>query len=233
MALRIIVGTVAQCYTALGVVHDTYTPVPTIGISDFIAQPKPNGYRSIHTKVFGPNGTIVEVQIRTWIMHEQAEFGIASHWAYAESKEKGAKDNALETKGVSIKKDRLNWVKQLVNWQKEIADSDEYLKAVKFDALSHRNFVFSPRGDVYDLPKGATPVDFAYAVHTDLGKHLTGARVDGKIVPLDHILKSGQVVEILKSKNERTPNIDWLNFVKTTAARREINKYLRRRQEKG
>jgi GTP pyrophosphokinase len=232
VALRILVNTISQCYTALGVVHSVYKPVPHIGISDFIAQPKPNGYRSIHTKVFGPGERIVEIQIRTHEMHEQAEYGVAAHWAYSEAKAKGEKDEVLETKGTEIEEQKLSWVKQLVDWQKEITDSKEFLQAVKFDALGHRNFIFSPKGDVYDLPSEATPVDFAYAVHTDLGSYIKGAKVDGKMVPLDFKLKSGHVVEIIKSKTKRAPSHEWLDFVVTTLAKREIKKALRREQEK-
>ncbi len=228
VALRILVDTVAQCYIALGVVHSNFKPVPSLGVSDFIAQPKPNGYRSIHTKVFGPGGKIVEVQIRTIEMHEQAENGIAAHWAYALAKSKGATDQALEKKGISVASDKLAWVKQLVEWQQELTDSKEYLVAVKFDALNNRNFVFSPIGDVYDLPEGATPVDYAYNVHTSLAQYIQGAKVNGKIVPLNHKLQSGDVVEILKSKNPHKPNRDWLSFVTTTIARREIGKQLRK-----
>ena len=223
VALRIIVDTTPQCYTALGVVHNLFKPIPSVGISDFIAQPKPNGYRSIHTKVFGPKGRQVEVQIRTKVMHEEAEFGIASHWAYGEAKQRGIKDKVLEKFGVKAS-EKLSWVKQLVEWQRSITDSKEFLRAVKFDALGHRNFVFSPKGDVFDLPMGATPVDLAYAVHTDLGNYIKGAKVDGKIVTLDYKLKSGQVVEILKSKNPKKPNRDWLDFVVTTTARAQIKK---------
>lgn len=228
VALRILVRTVAQCYSALGIVHNYYKPVPTIGISDFIAQPKPNGYRSIHTKVFGPRGRIVEVQIRTFEMHEESEFGIASHWAYSEAKSKGTDSYTLEKFGVRASEEKLSWVKQLAEWQKEISDSKEFFRAVKFDALSSRNFVFSPDGDVYDLPIGATPVDYAYAVHTGLGNYIQGSKVDGKVVPLSYQLKSGQVVEIIKSKNSHPPRSDWLNFVVTNIARREIEKYLRK-----
>lgn len=230
VALRIIVNSVSECYTSLGIVHSHFKPVPRIGVSDFIAQPKPNGYRSIHTKVFGPEGRIVEVQIRSQEMHSQAESGVAAHWAYSEAKQDSATDEKLS--GGVKKPSKLNWVKQLVKWQKEISDSKEFLRAVKFDALKHRNFVFSPHGDVFDLPAGATPVDFAYAVHTALGNSIAGAKVDGKIVPLDYKLSSGQVVEILKSKNPHEPNRDWLEFVVTTLAIREINKRLRNRQEK-
>lgn len=224
VALRIIVDTTPQCYTALGIVHNLYKPIPRVGISDFIAQPKPNGYRSIHTKVFGPGGRPVEVQIRTNKMHEQAEYGIAAHWAYGEAKARGVKDAILEKLGTRAAPDKLSWVKQLTDWQKELTDSKEFLRAVKFDALTHRNFIFSPKGDVFDLPQNATPVDFAYAVHTDLGSYIKGAKVDGKIVPLDYKLKSGEVCEIIKSKNPRLPSPNWLDFVVTTTARRKIRK---------
>jgi len=228
VALRIIVEKIPQCYTALGVVHSLYKPVPTLGISDFIAQPKPNGYCSIHTKVFAPKGRIVEVQIRTYKMHEQAEYGVAAHWAYSQAKSSGVKNSILENVGTRVGQDTLLWVKQLAQWQKEISDSKEFLRAVKFDALSSRNFVFSPKGDVFDLPQNATPVDYAYAVHTSLGGYIKAAKVDGKVVPLNYKLKSGQVVEILKSKNPHPPRRDWLEFVVTNISRREIEKYLRK-----
>lgn len=227
VALRILVDTVAQCYTSLGIVHAHYKPVPHLGVSDFIAQPKPNGYQSIHTKIFGPGGRIVEIQIRTHTMHELAEYGVAAHWAYSQAKAKGIKDDVLEKASIRVPTDKLVWIRQLAEWQKQIQDSKEFLRAVKFDALSHRNYVFSPKGDVYDLPSGATPVDFAYAVHTDLGEYIKAAKVDGKIVPLDYKLKSGQVVEIIKSKEKRKPSPDWLNFVVTTLARKQIAKSLR------
>jgi len=199
--------------------------------SDFIAQPKPNGYQSIHTKVFGSAKGIVEVQIRTRKMHEQAEFGVASHWAYSDAKSEGAKDSLLEKRGIKVDRKKLHWVKQLIKWREEINDTKEFLRAVKFDALHHRNFIFSPMGDVYDLPSGATPVDFAYAIHSGLGNFAKGALVDGKMVPLDYKLKSGEVVEILKSKK---PNVNrgWLEFVVTNTARREISKYLKNHEEK-
>ena len=227
VALRILVDTIPQCYTALGIAHNLYKPVPHIGVSDFIAQPKPNGYRSIHTKVFGPGRRIVEVQIRTHEMHQQAEYGIAAHWAYVEAKARGVKDVVLEKLGTRAPTEKLTWVKQLVNWQKELTDSKEFMKAVKFDALGHRNFVFSPKGDVFDLPMNATPVDYAYAVHTDLGNFIKGAKVDGKIVPLNYKLKSGEVIEIIKTKNKRLPNRHWLDFVITTTARNKIKKALK------
>jgi len=213
VALRIIVNSVPDCYVTLGLVHAAYKPVPKIGVSDFIAQPKPNGYQSIHTKVFNKEGRIVEIQIRTHTMHEQAEHGMAAHWSYKEG-------NVLAGK--------LNWVKSLVEWQKELVDSKEFYESVKIDAFQHRNFVFSPEGDVYDLPRHSTPVDFAYAVHTDLGSYIKGAKVNGRIVSLNHRLVSGDLCEIIKSKNKKLPNKDWLDFVVTTSARRNIKKELRK-----
>ena len=235
VALRVLVKTTPQCYTALGVVHGHYKPVPHLGVSDFIAQPKPNGYRSIHTKVFGPAGRIVEVQIRTLEMHKEAEYGVAAHWHLSMLKaNKGISSQEVEEgKRNIVDQNKFRWVRQLVDWQKEISDSKKFLEAVKFDALSERIFVFSPKGDVFDLPVGSTPIDFAYTVHTDLGDFIKGAKVDGKIVPLNFKLGSGQVVEIIKSKNVKTPNKDWLEFVVTTLARRELNKYLRKVRTKG
>lgn len=228
-ALRILVDNVAQCYTALGIVHRLYKPVPHLGVSDFIAQPKPNGYQSIHTKVFGPEKQVVETQIRTNEMHEQAEFGVAAHWHLSslKAKEKISSKEIDEGKAV-VDMQKLSWAKQLAEWQKEISDSKEFLEAVKFDALSSRIFVFSPKGDVFELPVSATPVDYAYAVHTDLANYIKGAKVDGKVVPLSYKLKSGNVCEIMKTKNPREPNRDWLDFVVTNTARKKIDKELRK-----
>ncbi len=218
-AARVLVSTVEDCYLALGAIHGAWHPVPYLGVSDFIANPKSNGYRSIHTKVFGPQGKIVEIQIRTHQMHEEAEMGLAAHWQYSEIKSKGKSPFASENK--------LPWVKQLVDWQKEMTDSQEYLDALKFDALQHRNLVFSPIGDVYDLPRGATPVDYAYAVHTKLGHQASGAKVNGKMVSLSHKLVNGDVVEIIVDRKRSKPNHDWLKFVVTTIAKREILKSLK------
>ncbi|QQG47831.1 MAG: bifunctional (p)ppGpp synthetase/guanosine-3',5'-bis(diphosphate) 3'-pyrophosphohydrolase [Candidatus Woesebacteria bacterium] len=227
VAFRILVNKISECYTVLGIVHSNFKPVPTIGISDFIAQPKPNGYQSIHTKVFGPKGRIVEIQIRTFKMHEEAENGIAAHWAYSELKTQNNKSLEIE-KGISVQSDKLTWVKKLVEWQKEISDPQEFLKSVKFDGFQERNFIFSPKGDVFDLPKNATPVDFAYSVHTDLGRDLKSALVNGKLVPLNYKLKSGDLVEIIKNKNKKLPSRHWLEFVVTREAIRQINKELRK-----
>jgi len=228
MALRIIVKTMEQCYAALGMIHTFYKPVPAIGIRDFIAQPKPNGYRSIHTTVFGPGGRITEVQIRTEEMHQEAEDGIAAHWYYSKKKDEGLISKELD-EGLFAPDEKMAWVKELVAWQKEITDSQEFIESLKFDALSHRNFIFSPEGDVFDLPDGATPVDFAYAVHTGLGNICSGAKVDGKLVSLNYKLKSGQVVEIIKDKKREKPSRDWLNFVVTRLAKKQIAKHYRKR----
>ena len=219
-----------DCYAALGIVHNYWKPVPHIGISDFIAQPKPNGYRSIHTKVFDHRGQIIEIQIRTYQMHEEAEYGAAAHFAYAEAKAGGATDASLEA-GTAFSWDKkMAWVKQLAEWQHDVSDSEEFVSAIKLDALSSRIYVFSPRGDVFDLPSGATPVDFAYAIHTDFLSYIQGAKVNDKVVPLDFQLKSGDIVQILKTKNSRYPTHDWLRFVKTHRARAVINKLLKQRQ---
>ncbi len=229
VAMRVLVENTTDCYTALGIVHNLFKPVPHIGISDFIAQPKPNGYRSIHTKVFGVSGGITEIQIRTYEMHREAEYGIAAHWAYSNVKlKKGISEEKLEKLSFDKSISKLAWVKQLADWQKEIKDRGEYLNAVRFDTLSERIFVFSPKGDVYDLPIGATPVDFAYAVHTGLSGYIKGTKVNSKIVPLDYRLKSGDVVDIIKNKNYKPPSRGWLDFVKTTQAKREIEKSLRK-----
>lgn len=226
VASRVLVDTVEQCYLVLGAVHNKWTPVPYLGMRDYIATPKPNGYRSIHTNIFGPEGRIVEVQIRTQQMHEEAEWGVSAHWQYAQAKAAGVSDEKLEKGEIKVS-EKLNWVRQLVAWQKEISDSQEYLNALKFDALQHRNFVFSPKGDVFDLPWGATPVDFAYAVHTKLGNQAIGAKVNGKMVGLNHKLRNGDVVEILVDRKRHKPNPDWLDFAVTTEARHEINKIIK------
>lgn len=224
IALRVITKSKMDCYAALGLVHDLWKPIPYVGISDFIAQPKPNGYQSIHSKVFGVNGHIIEVQIRTEDMHQQAEYGAAAHTLYSAAKESGASDEKLE-KGIAFKvKEKIDWIKELANWHKEVSSNDDYVKNLKLDALSERIYVFSPQGDVYDLPSGATPVDFAFAVHTDLGYHILGAKVNQHLVPLSYKLKSGDMVEIQKSKEKRLPTRDWLQFVKTSRARGKVGK---------
>jgi len=225
LAARIIMNSVEECYQVLGLVHHQFRPVPHLGISDFIASPKPNGYQSIHTKVFSGSGHIVEIQIRTQEMHQQAEMGIAAHWHYSQVKSTGISDGTLN-KLAFAPKNKLQWVQQLASWQKEMTDNSEYLQALKFDALSHRIFVLSPIGDVYDLPDGATPIDYAYAVHTELGHQTSGAKINGEMVPLDRKLKNGDIVEIILSKKKSKPNAKWLDFVVTHTAKKSIQKAL-------
>lgn len=226
IALRVITTKKVDCYSALGVIHDIWKPVPHLGISDFIAQPKPNGYQSIHTKVFDAAGRVIEVQIRTKQMHEQAEYGPAAHFAYSEAKTKGASDDKLE-EGTAFKiNKKMDWVTQLARWQHEVEDSEEFVTDLKLDALNQRIYVFSPLGDVYDLPQGATPIDFAYSVHTGLLDYIQLAKVNSKVVPLNYALRSGDVVEIQKSKQKRPPSPNWLDFVKTSRARAKVKALL-------
>lgn len=228
IAFRILVDNIKDCYISLGIVHKNFKPYPKVPLSDYIAQPKPNGYRSIHTKVFGPHGKIIEVQIRTREMHEQAEFGAAAHWAYSEAKSTGASQKDLDKGKISTNGEKLNWVRQLVQWQKELSDSKEFLDAVKLDAFRSRILVFSPKGDVFDLPEGATPVDYAFSVHTNLPNYIGSVLVNGKIVSLDHKLSNGDLIFINKSKQKRAVKKDWLEFVVSTTARSGIKKQLRR-----
>ncbi|MFA6421890.1 MAG: RelA/SpoT family protein [Candidatus Buchananbacteria bacterium] len=207
LALRIILSSVADCYTTLGIIHSLYRPVPG-RIKDYIAQPKPNGYRSLHTTVFTENGEIVEFQIRTNEMHEMAEFGIAAHWNYKECDKLG--------------KECFKWIDELLKWQKQIKDNEQFLKTVKFDIFQNRIFVFTPRGDVIELPEQASPIDFAYHVHSSLGDKCVGAKVNGQMVNLAHNLKSGDIVEIITDKNRKTPNPDWLEMAKTSMAKNKI-----------
>lgn len=226
VAMRVLVETIKDCYASLGIIHSIWRPVPKYGISDYIAVPKPNGYRSLHTRVFSLKERVLEIQIRTFEMHEEAEYGVAAHWYYSTQKNiRGTTDNQTK-KGFFAPNEKLSWVKQLVAWQKEVVDSQEFMDALRFDALAERIFVFSPNGDVFDLPAGATPIDFAYGVHTDLGDQADGAKVNGKLVSLDHKLKSGDMVEIIKKTGSK-PTEGWLRFVVTNQAKRKINQYLR------
>ena len=217
VALRIVLATVGDCYQALGIIHKLWKPLPG-RIKDYIAQPKPNGYQSLHSTVFATEGKIVEFQIRTLAMHDQAEYGIAAHWQYKEIQEKTKK---LGSKGYTLPK-RLSWIEDLVKWQKEIQDNQQYLKSLSVDFFQRRIFVFTPKGDVIDLPEEATPVDFAYHVHSWIGDHCAGAKVNGQIATLDAKLKNGDVIEIITDKNRKSPSRDWLKFVKTSAAKSKI-----------
>ncbi|OGL74434.1 hypothetical protein A3C96_02750 [Candidatus Uhrbacteria bacterium RIFCSPHIGHO2_02_FULL_60_10] len=214
IALRVLVPAIGDCYAALGIIHQRWKPLQN-RFKDYIAQPKPNGYRSLHTTVFCDDGEIVEFQIRTNDMHEEAERGIAAHWRYDESGKRSSEDADKQ----------LAWVRDLVEKQERIKTVDDYLdslESMKIDIFQNRIFVFTPQGDVIDLPDGATPVDFAYNIHTEVGKTCVGARVNDRIVSLDSKLASGDVCEIICDKNRKSPNPDWLDFVKTGAARHHI-----------
>ena len=215
IALRIIVPSIADCYKTMGVLHNMWRPMPG-RIKDYISLPKPNGYQSLHTTIFTGYGQIVEVQIRTQEMHEQAEFGIAAHWHYKES---GA---------IKLPQEQLKWINEIVDIQKKIKNHEEYLKEIKLDIFSDRIYVFTPQGDVIDLPEGATPVDFAYHVHTYLGNHCGGAKINDKIAQLDSELASGDVVEIIVDKKRKGPSTDWLDFVKTRSARDHMKTALKK-----
>lgn len=223
-AVRIIVPEVADCYEALGIVHKKYRPM--VGrIKDYISLPKPNGYQSIHTTIFGPEGRILEMQIRTQKMHDEAEFGIAAHWIYSDKmKKKTWKDYVFGSKQETVRKD-LEWVKQLREWQNEIGrDDEEFIQGLKIDFFKNHIFAFTPKGDIIDLPEEATPVDFAFAIHSEIGKSTVGAKVNNKMVPLDYHIQNGQLVEIITSKDRKTPNQDWLKFVKTSLAKSQIRR---------
>jgi len=215
VAMRIIVPDIKSCYETLGILHKHYKPLPG-RIKDFIAVPKPNGYQSLHTTIFCEKGKIVEVQIRTPEMHEHAENGIAAHWSYSESGKRV--DSAAHAR-------TLDWVNKLKNLLKDIK-STEGLADLKIDFFKDRIFVFTPQGDIKDLPEGATPIDFAYAIHSDIGEAAGGAKVNDKLVTIDHELANGDVVEIIKSKSAR-PSRDWLAFVKTNEAKKHIRAWLR------
>lgn len=213
IAFRILVDNITECYKALGVIHATYKPVPG-RFKDYIAMAKANGYQSLHTSVIGPNGERVEIQIRTTEMNQIAEKGIAAHWRYKEGRfESGTRENVA-------------WVNRLVEWQKDLKDPNEFLETVKIDLFAEDVFVFTPQGAVKELPHGATPIDFAYAVHTDVGNRCVGAKVNGKIVPLKHRLKSGDTIEVITSATQ-TPSKDWLKIARSSRAKAKIRAYIK------
>ncbi len=214
-AVRIIVDTVADCYAALGMVHDLYTPVP-MRFKDYIAMPKPNMYQSLHTTVIGSNGTPFEIQIRTWEMHKVAEEGIAAHWKYKEGKS-----------GVSDMDSKLEWVRQLLDTQTNLIDTDDFFNTLKYDLFADEVFVFTPQGKVISLPAGSTVIDFAFAIHSQVGYKMSGAKVNGKIVPNNYVIQNGEIVEILTA-NTHGPSRDWLNICKTSQAKNKINQWFKR-----
>jgi GTP diphosphokinase / guanosine-3',5'-bis(diphosphate) 3'-diphosphatase len=219
-AIRVLVENVPECYHALGIIHGAWTPLQE-RIKDYIASPKSNGYQSLHTTVFGPRGTLFEIQIRTRDMHRTAEYGIAAHWLYKESEKGGKRD--LDR--------HLTWFRQVLELQLDAETPDQFLEFLKLDLYQDEIFVFTPNGDVIQLPKGATPIDFAFAVHTEVGLHTQGARVNGRIVPLSRELRNSETVEIIRSPNAR-PSRDWLAHVHTGRARHRIRQWLRLEEQK-
>ena len=217
MAVRVIVETVTDCYHALGVIHNRWTPLQE-RFHDYIATPKSNMYRSLHTTIFGPGGRLYEIQIRTREMHRTAEYGIAAHWKYKEGQRSG--DDVDET---------LTWFRQVLEWQQETKEPEEFMEFLRIDLFQDEIFVFTPHGDVKQLPKGATPIDFAFAVHTEVGMHCAGARVNGRIAPLARELRNGDTVEIITDAKQR-PSRDWLAFVKTARARNKIRQWIKQEE---
>jgi GTP diphosphokinase / guanosine-3',5'-bis(diphosphate) 3'-diphosphatase len=220
LAIRVIVADVPGCYAALGIVHTLWPPIPG-QFDDYIAVPKANLYQSLHTAVMGPGGQPVEIQVRTQEMHALSEYGIAAHWRYKEGG-KADRDRDYESK--------LAWVRQLLEWQHDVTDAQEFVESLKVDVFQDEVFVFTPKGEVKALTAGATPIDFAYRIHTDVGHRTIGAKVNGRIVPLDHRLQSGDIVEIVTSKAARGPSRDWIGMVRTPGAREKIRQWFKRSQ---
>ena len=220
-AVRIIVDTVKDCYAALGVIHEMYTPIPG-RFKDYIAMPKPNMYQSLHTTLIGPNGTPFEIQIRTFEMHRTAEYGIAAHWKYKEQSDgKKASGNQEEAK--------MTWLRQILEWQRDMSDNREFMNLLKsdLDLFAENVYCFTPAGDVKNLPAGSTPIDFAYSVHSAVGNKMVGARVNGKLVNIDYVIQNGDRVEVITSQNSKGPSRDWLKIVKSTQAKNKINQWFK------
>ena len=222
-ALRILVDDVKDCYAALGVVHEMYSPMPG-RFKDYIAVPKKNMYQSIHTTLLSKTGTPFEVQIRTWEMHRIAEFGIAAHWAYKEASNKGNKENVVVTD------DKLAWLRETLEWQKNTENPDEFLNTIKKELFEDEVYIFTPKGEIKVLPKGATPIDFAYSIHEQVGHRMIGCKINSKMMPIITPLRNGDIVEILTSEQPKGPSRDWLKFVKSSSAKTRINQYFKRAQ---
>lgn len=221
-AVRAIVHNVKDCYGVLGIIHELYTPIPG-RFKDYIAMPKSNMYQSLHTTLMGNEGTPFEIQIRTEDMHRTAEYGIAAHWKYKDG-------NHSEAAGNATAEEKLAWLKQILEWQRDMDDNTEFMNAIKLDLdiYTDQVYVFTPKGELITIPKGATPIDYAYYIHSDIGNKMVGAKVNGKIVKVDYIIKNGDRVEILTSQSSRGPSRDWLNIVKSTQAKTKINQWFRK-----
>ena len=223
-ALRILVNSVKDCYAALGVVHEMYSPMPG-RFKDYIAVPKPNMYQSIHTTLLGEKGTPFEVQIRTWEMHRIAEYGIAAHWAYKEANY-GKKGKQV----VTVTKDKLAWLRETLEWQQDMKDPHEFLNTLKTELFEDEVYVFTPKGKILVLPRDATPIDFAYSIHEEIGNHMVGCKINSKMMPIITKLQSGDIVEIMTSDSQKGPSRDWLKFIKTTKAKSKIQSWFKKEQ---
>ena len=223
-ALRILVNSVKDCYAALGVVHELYSPMPG-RFKDYIAVPKPNMYQSIHTTLLGDKGTPFEVQIRTWDMHRVAEYGIAAHWAYKEASYFGKKQS------VKVQEDKLAWLRETLEWQSEMQDPQEFLNTLKTELFEDEVYVFTPKGAIKVLPRGATPIDFAYSIHAEIGNRMTGCKINSKMMPIITPLESGDIVEIITQDNSKGPSRDWLKFVKSSTAKNRIKSWFKKAQK--